>query len=43
VVLKIDPKSGKLAYDNQPDAIDEVFMDGTTPSEVATPPDELAG
>ena len=41
VVLKIDPKSGKLAYDNQPDAIDEVFMDGTVPTEVATSPDEL--
>ena len=41
VVVKIDPKSGKLAYDNQPDAIDEVFMDGTAPTEVAVPPDEL--
>jgi penicillin-binding protein 1A len=38
-LTKIDPKSGKLAYENQPDAIDEVFMDGTLPTEVATPPD----
>ena len=41
VLTKIDPKSGKLAYDNQPDAIDEVFLDGTVPTEVATPPDVL--
>jgi penicillin-binding protein 1A len=38
-LTKIDPKSGKLAYENQPDAIDEVFLDGTLPTEVATPPD----
>jgi len=41
VVTKIDPKSGKLAYDNQPDAIDEVFLEGSAPTEVATPPDVL--
>jgi penicillin-binding protein 1A len=40
-LARIDPKSGKLSYDNQPDAIDEVFMDGTAPTEVATPPDVL--
>jgi penicillin-binding protein 1A len=38
-LTKIDPKSGKLAYEGQPDAIDEVFLDGTVPTEVATPPD----
>ncbi|HKP61397.1 MAG TPA: PBP1A family penicillin-binding protein [Polyangiales bacterium] len=38
-VAKIDPKSGKLAYDGQPDAIDEVFLEGTVPTEVANPPD----
>jgi len=38
---KIDPKSGKLAYDGQPDAIHEVFAEGTQPTEVASPPDEL--
>ncbi len=36
---KIDPKTGKLAYENEPDAIDEVFLEGTVPTEVATPPD----
>ncbi|HKU40497.1 MAG TPA: PBP1A family penicillin-binding protein [Polyangiales bacterium] len=40
-VAKIDPKSGKLAYDGQPDAIDEVFLEGTVPTEVANPPDVL--
>jgi penicillin-binding protein 1A len=39
VLTKIDPKTGKLAYEGQPDAIDEVFLDGTVPTEVATPPD----
>ena len=41
VSARIDPKSGKLAYDNQPDAIDELFLEGTEPTEVATPPDVL--
>lgn len=41
VSARIDPKSGKLAYDNQPDAIDEVFLEGTEPTEVASPPDLL--
>lgn len=35
----IDPKSGKLAYDGQSDALDEVFLVGTVPTEVAPPPD----
>jgi penicillin-binding protein 1A len=39
VTAKIDPKTGKLAYENQPDAIDEVFLEGTVPTDVATPPD----
>src|SRR5207253_1173522 len=39
VSAKIDPKTGKLAYENQPDAIDEVFLEGTVPTEIATPPD----
>jgi penicillin-binding protein 1A len=38
-ITQIDPKTGKLAYDSQPDALDEVFLDGTVPTEVATPPD----
>jgi penicillin-binding protein 1A len=41
VSARIDPKSGKLAYDNQQDAIDELFLEGTEPTEVATPPDVL--
>jgi penicillin-binding protein 1A len=40
-MAKIDPKSGKLAYDGQPDAIDEVFLEGTVPTETANPPDVL--
>jgi penicillin-binding protein 1A len=40
-MAKIDPKSGNLAYDGQPDAIDEVFLEGTVPTETANPPDVL--
>jgi penicillin-binding protein 1A len=40
-IAKIDPKTGKLAYDGQPDAIDEVFLEGSVPTEVATPPDQV--
>jgi penicillin-binding protein 1A len=40
-IAKIDPKSGKLAYDGQSDAIDEVFLEGTVPTETANPPDVL--
>jgi len=36
-VAKIDPKTGKLAYEGQPDAIDEVFLEGSVPTEVAIP------
>jgi penicillin-binding protein 1A len=36
---RIDPASGLLAYEGQEDAIDEVFLTGTTPVEVANPPD----
>jgi penicillin-binding protein 1A len=38
-IAKIDPKTGKLAYDGQPDSIDEVFLEGTVPTEIANPPD----
>lgn len=41
VTARIDPKSGLLAYEGQPDAIDEVFLEGTVPTELATPPDVL--
>ncbi len=39
VSAKIDPKTGKLAYEGQTNAIDEVFVEGTAPTEVATPAD----
>jgi len=39
VVASIDPASGLLAYEGQPDAVDEVFLMGTTPTDVARPPD----
>ncbi len=39
---RIDPATGLLAYEGQPDAIDEVFLEGTVPTEVAPEPDVLA-
>lgn len=41
VTARIDPRTGLLAYEGQPDAIDEVFLEGTVPSEAAPPPDVL--
>ncbi len=41
VTARIDPATGKLAYEGQPDAIEEVFVEGTVPSEVAPRPDEV--
>jgi penicillin-binding protein 1A len=41
VTAKIDPKTGKLAYENQPDAIDEVFLEGTVPTDSALAPDTV--
>ncbi|NOZ87701.1 MAG: PBP1A family penicillin-binding protein [Deltaproteobacteria bacterium] len=45
VVAKIDPKTGLLARENEDDAVDEVFIEGTEPKEVSTgdsmaPPDD---
>jgi len=37
--VRVDPASGLLAYENQADAIDEVFLEGTVPTQVARPPD----
>lgn len=34
---KIDPESGLLAFDDQPDALEEVFLTGTSPTERAVP------
>ncbi len=39
LVVPIDPASGLLAYDGQEDAIEEVFLLGTSPTETARPPD----
>lgn len=36
---QIDPATGLLAYEGQEDAITEVFLEGTVPSEIARPPD----
>jgi penicillin-binding protein 1A len=33
----IDARSGELAYPDDPDAIDEVFLDGTEPTQTAQP------
>ncbi len=41
VTARIDPASGKLAYEGQPDAIEEVFVEGTVPTEIAPRPDEV--
>jgi penicillin-binding protein 1A len=37
VTASIDKHSGKLAYPDDPDAIDEVFLAGTEPLEVSEP------
>jgi penicillin-binding protein 1A len=34
---RIDPESGLLAYDGEENALDEVFLTGTEPIEIATP------
>ena len=39
IAARVDPASGLLAYPGQADAIDEVFLSGTAPVEVARPPD----
>jgi len=39
ITARIDPSSGLLAYEGQDDAIEEVFLLGTAPVEVARPPD----
>jgi penicillin-binding protein 1A len=39
VTARIDPVSGLLAYEGLEGAVDEVFLEGTAPTEVARPPD----
>jgi len=36
-VVTIDKKTGKLPYDGDPDVMDEVFLPGTDPTDVADP------
>jgi penicillin-binding protein 1A len=36
----IDPKTGLLARPDQENALNEVFLEGTVPTETAQPPDE---
>jgi penicillin-binding protein 1A len=37
VTITIDKHTGKLAYPDDPDAVDEVFLAGTEPTEVSEP------
>lgn len=39
VSARIDPASGMLAYEGQPNAVDDVFLEGTLPTQTALPPD----
>ena len=39
VSARIDPTTGLLAYEGLVDGIDEVFLEGTQPTETAQPPD----
>lgn len=39
ITARIDPSSGLLAYEGEEDAIDEIFLLGTAPAEVARAPD----
>ncbi len=39
LTVSIDPKTGLRAYENMPGALDEVFLEGTEPTETAVPPD----
>ena len=36
-IVTVDPATGLLAYPGQTDAVEEEFLEGTTPSEVAVP------
>jgi penicillin-binding protein 1A len=43
VTVKIDAKTGNLPYPNDPATIDEVFLEGTEPTEVSEVPVSDAG
>ena len=38
----LDPASGLLAYEEMDGAVEEVFIEGTEPTETALPPDVLS-
>jgi penicillin-binding protein 1A len=40
VTKRIDPVTGKLAYEGADNAIDEIFLTGTEPTDIAEPPVE---
>jgi membrane carboxypeptidase/penicillin-binding protein len=42
VKVKVDPKSGKLAHENNPKAIELWFKEGTEPVETQAAADEVA-
>lgn len=42
VTVRIDPATGLLAYEGMEGALDEMFIDGTEPTESAVPPDLVA-
>jgi penicillin-binding protein 1A len=41
--VAVDPRTGLRAYDGQPDAVEEIFLEGTEPVEAAARPDAGAG
>jgi penicillin-binding protein 1A len=41
VTAQIDPETGLLAYEGLVGAVDEVFLEGTAPTEIARPPDVI--
>ncbi len=43
VVVKIDSKTGKLPYPDDPDVIDEVFLEKTEPTDISEIPEPDAG
>ncbi len=42
VTIKIDPVTGLLAWEGMAESLDEVFIDGTEPTETAVPPELIA-
>ncbi len=42
VTARIDPQSGLLAYEGMEETLEEVFIEGTEPTETAIPPDLIS-